>query len=207
MTTLLRGATAVRSVVAGYLSATVPVMIDEARVAWNLTDQQLQYPEAYDAYEPTALDRWPLLGINITRSDTFVLMDLDAEGGQTYLAQYSVRVFTWCRTPFDSDGNPLEPEYEESMRMRDDLAAVVRSSLLKSASLGQPGAVMLNPSTLTEEYSEPTIVKGDRWVSGVIHGFDMRFDESVPLVPVGELVTLSITGMTINERDEEEATP
>lgn len=200
---LYRGATAVRDGVITYLAATVPVIVDQARIDWELDEYQLPYPVGYDAYEPYALDKWPLIGVNIVQSDNFIRLDYDGAMSQKYLSKYLVRVFTWVRTPMGIDETPMEPEYSEAIRLRDDLAAVVRATLVRSGSLGQPGAFIFDESSLTEEYSEATGVKGDRFVSGVIHTFDLRVDESVPILGLGEANTIEITGQTIAETEEE----
>jgi hypothetical protein len=199
--TLFRGATSVRSAVVNYLSTVVPTMVDQARTDWELDEYELPYPVGYDAYEPYALDKWPLIGVNIVQSSDFIRLDYDEAMSQQYLSRYLVRVFTWVRTPYDADETPMEPEYSESIRLRDDLAAVVRASLVKSGSLGQPNAILFDESSLTEEYSEATGVKGDRFVSGVIHSFEMRVDESVPLQGLGEANTIIVTGQTIAETE------
>lgn len=196
---LFRGATAVRDGVVVYLSNNVPGMVDQARTDWGLDEYQLPYPVGYDAYEPYALDKWPLLGVNVVQSDNFVRLDYDEAMSQSYMSKYLVRVFTWVRTPFNADDTPMEPEYSESIRLRDDLAAVVRATLVKSGSLGQPGAFIFDESSLSEEYSEATGVKGDRFVSGVIHSFEVRVDESVPILGVGTANTINVTGRMIDE--------
>lgn len=199
MTTLFRGATAVRMAVVDYLSVVVPAIIDQARTDWGMTEYQLPYPVAYDAYEPYALDRWPIIGVNITAASRFTRVDIDDSGGNEYLSQYNIRVFTWVRTPMDESESPIEPEYSESIRLRDDLAACVRASLLRSGSLGQPNAILFDETSMSEDYSEATGVKGDRFVAGTIHAFTIRFDESVPLIPLGNANTISVTGQMIDE--------
>ena len=194
MTDIFRGATAVRQAVADYLSVAVPIVAAQARDDWMMTEIQLPDVVKYDAYEPYALDMWPLIGINVTNANDFIRVDIDDDGGNQYLAKYNVRVFTWIRTPMDADDTPLEPEYSESLRLRDDLAAVVRAALLKTGSLGQR-AIIFDETTLTEDYSEATKVKGDRWVAGTIHSFTIRLDESVPLVPLGTANTITIVGL------------
>lgn len=180
----LRGATAVRQAVADYLESALPGVIDQARTDWGLDENRLPYPEAYDAYEPGTLDRWPLLGINIVQANGFNKVNFTADMSQHYLSQYTVRVYTWVRTPMDDDEYPLEPEYSESIRLRDDLAACVRIALLRSASLGNEN-VICDEGSLTEEYSETTAVKGDRFVSGVVHSINLRYRETVPFAPIG----------------------
>lgn len=204
---LFRGATAVRNAVVLYLANNIPDMVDQARTDWELDEYELPYPVGYDAYEPYALDKWPLIGVNIVQSGDFIRLDYDGAMSQEYFTKYLVRVFTWVRTPFNADETPMEPEYSESIRLRDDLAAVVRATLIKSGSLGQPGALLFDESSLVEEYSEATGVKGDRFVSGVIHSFEVRVDESVPIQGLGEANTIIITGQTIAETEQELAGP
>ena len=196
---LFRGATAVRSAVITYLSNTVPAMVAKARTDWTLTAAQLPVPVGYDAYEPYALDQWPLVGVNVVQSGDFIRLDYDDAMSQRYLSKYTVRVFTWVRTPYGADGNPMQPEYSESIRLRDDLAAVIRACLVKSGSLGQPNAILFDESSLSEEYSEATGVKGDRFVSGVIHSFEIRVDESVPILGIASANTITILSQTVPE--------
>ena len=64
--------------------------------------------------------------------------------------------FHLVRTPRDG-GPPLEPEYSESIRLRDDLGACVRARhCCAFRCLGRPDVVMFDESSLTEEYSDTT---------------------------------------------------
>lgn len=199
---LLRGATAVRQAVIDYLEVTVPEIVDLARNEWELDEYQLPYPVAYDGYEPYALDKWPLLGVNVVQAEEFNRRSYEDAMTQRYLVQYTVRVFTWVRTPMDENDIPIEPEYSESLRLRDDLAAVVRASLLRSGCLGHPNNILFDEGSLSEEYSEATGVKGDRFVAGVIHSFQIRFDESVPLVGIGSADTITLDGNVVGPDGE-----
>lgn len=188
---LMRGATAVRSSVVAFLEDRVPKVIDQARDEWELDEFQLPYPLKYDAYEPYALDAWPLLGVNVTSSSSFTRMNFDPVVSDLYLVNYRLRVFTWVRTPMDENEVPIEPEYSESIRLRDDLAAVVRAAMLREPSLGNPGFYM-DEATLQEEYSEATAVRGDRFVAGVIHTVDVRVDETTAILPLGTSDTITV---------------
>ena len=198
---LFRGATAVREAVVDYLTVAVPFVVNQARSDWGLDEYQLPLPVAYNAYEPYALDRWPIIGVNVTQSSGFSRVNVLPDGGNQYLSRYTIRVFTWVRTPMDENEKPIEPEYSESIRLRDDLAAVVRAALLRSGSLGQP-AIIFNETSLSEDYSEATGVKGDRFVAGVIHAFEIRFDESVPLIPLGVANTIDVSVMNVGMLSE-----
>ena len=196
---LLRGATAVRSAVVNYLTATVPDVVDQARDQWGLNENELPYPVKYDAYEPYALDRWPLIGVNVASASEFTRFQYVRYASGQYMSQYAVRVFTWVRTPMDKDDIPMEPGYSESIRLRDDLSACVRAALLRSGSLGQPDAILFDEASLSENYSEATGVKGSRFVAGVIHSFTIRYDETVPLLGLGYTDTIEVVGQLIDE--------
>lgn len=198
---LFRGATSVRAAVVNYLTTSMPETLTQARSTWGVDEYELPAPVAYDAYEPYALDRWPLIGVNVVQAGSFSRLGYEFGMSQSYMARYTVRVFTWVRTPFDELGTPIEPEYSESIRLRDDLAAVVRATLLRSGSLGQPQAIVFDESTLAEEYSEATATKGDRFVSGVVHSFDLRVDETVPIQPLGEADEIVVEERMIDEDD------
>lgn len=192
MTTLYRGATVVRSAIVQYLETVVPSKVDQARADWGVDEYELPYPVKYDAYEPYALDQWPLLGVAVSQADNFNRLHYDPAMSNQYMAQYTIRVFTWVRTPMDENEVPIEPEYSESIRLRDDLAACVRAAILQSGCFDQPDSILFDESSLTEEYSEATGIRGDRFVAGVVHSFQLRIDESIPLVGLGDADSISI---------------
>lgn len=199
MTEMLRGATAVRTVVADYLKHAIPLVVQQAREEWQLTEYQLPFPLAYDAYEPYALSKWPLLGIVVSQASNFERVDYHSDMSQHYLTRYNVRVFTWVRTPFDENEIPIEPEYSEAIRLRDDLSACVRVALLRTGSLGRPEIVKFDESSLSEEYSETTAVKGERAVSGVVHSFTVQHEEVVPVAPLGSVGDIVVGAGSIND--------
>lgn len=196
---LFRGATAVRAAVIAYLTAKVPLTIEQARTDWNLTEYQLPKPVAYDAYEPYALDQWPLIGVNVAQAGRFNRVGYNPDMSQRYLAEYNIRVYTWVRTAVDENEAPLEPEYSEALRLRDDLAACVRAVLLRSISLGNP-AILFDESSLTEDYSEATKVKGGRFVAGVAHAFTLRYDETAALIEDKMLGTANTIRLQVRPR-------
>ena len=196
--TLLRGATAVRQVVAEYLADAMPTVVAMARTEWGLDEHQLPLPVAYDAYEPAALDKWPLVGITIAQAGKFNRVNYWPDMSQQYLTQYTVRVYTWVRTPLDEDEIPIEPEYSEAIRLRDDLAACIRTALLLTGGFGVTG-VLWDESSLSEDYSETEPVRGERYVSGVVHTFTMTYDETVTIPQIGTADAIGISGHMLNE--------
>jgi hypothetical protein len=189
--TLGRGATVVRQSIVDYLESTIPTLIVTARDDWDLDEWQLPLPVSYKEVEPYALDKFPSLGVSVTSAGNFNRTDYTMRLEEKYLVTYSVRLFTWVRTPLDSAELPLKPEYEETIRLRDDMAALIRAALLLSPTLNE-AVVMWDEDTLSEEYSEATPVKGDRFVAGVIHDFDIQIDESLHRAILGEADTIEV---------------
>ena len=198
-TVLMRGPKTLRDGIVAYLSVEVPKQIVVARSQWGLNAQTLPTPTKYDHYEPYALDEYPAMGVTVTTARDFRLNDMDAYAQREYRARYSVRLFTWVRSPLDTDDVPFEPSYDETVRLRDDMAVVVRSVLLATSSLGSI-YLMWDESSLSEEYSEATAVKGNRFIAGVAHSFDVQVDESLYLPPIGIDNETLIEAMTINEQ-------
>ena len=186
-----RGATRVRRVIASYLETTLPNLIVVARDNWELDKYQLPLPTSYKEVEPYALDHFPSVGVSVTSAGNFNRSDYTSRLEEKYLVTYNVRVFTWVRTPTDSADLTFKPEYAETVRLRDDMAALIRAAFLLSPTLNDP-TVLWDEDTLSEEYSEITPVKGDRFVGGVIHDFEIRVDESLSRNTLGEFDTLII---------------
>lgn len=189
--TLMRGPTTIREAVAGYLSAVIPGQVAIGREQWGLDEWQLPDPEKVVPYEPYALDHYPQIGVALTTARGFTRVDYDSYANENYMARYQCRVFTFVRSPLDFQGNTIEPSYPQTIRLRDDYAAIVRSALLLTSKLGQD-ALMWDEATLAEEYSEATPVKGDRFVAGVIHTFDVQVDESAVRSFIGTADTIQV---------------
>lgn len=171
-----RGATNVREAISSYLEEMVPVLLAKSREQWHLDEYLLPVPVEYRAYEPTGLDRWPLIGTAVARTKDWGRVDLDGAGAYQYRPRYEVQLFLWVRTPQLREGNFAEPEYKECLRLRDDLAAVVRHALLIDPSMNDD-QVELHEDTLDERYSEATQVNGGRWIAGCTWSFDLSYDE------------------------------
>jgi hypothetical protein len=113
-------------------------------------------------------------------------------GDPLYRVSYSMRTYIWAKT----EGS------EEVTLMRDRLSTVVRSALLDSPcmkGLSEPVVdVMLDESTMREEFSDLTLIKGDRVLAGAYIGYDLYLNELVYRLPIGEVTEIETE--TINMR-------
>jgi hypothetical protein len=192
---LMRGVTGVRQIVADYLSSQFPVMVDLARSQWELDEYHLPYPVKYNAYDPLTADVYPIVGSLVSRSTNFSRTDYDDAAAEEYRVRYATRVFMWARTPQFADGTWETPTYESALRVRDDLAVVLRATLLNSLSLGSgDGKAMLNEGSMAEEFFDAikSSSESQRWMAGVTISFDLDVYESLSRTPVGTANTIEV---------------
>lgn len=172
MSVNMYGAHAAKHLVTNYLSFDLPDRLIAFRNAWNLDDITLPDPALYLTYEPIALDIWPTIITvaistkNITRQGYVYSMDPE------YSVTYAMRTYVWVRT----EGS------HECTDMRDRLTTVLRSSLLDGACLQTDAEhtvpARINEGTLAEEFSDLTLLKGDRVLAGAYISYDLEIAEA-----------------------------
>lgn len=176
----MQGAWKAKNFVNDYLRADLPKRLRVYRNEWNLDDENLPEPLKYLAYEPIALDHWPTIitvVISMTgleRDDYTKLMD------PMYFVDYSMRTYVWVK----------DDSSEECTAKRDRLTTILRSSILDSPCLkifGQADdlEVLIDESTLREEYSDLTLIKGERVMAGAYLSYNLRINEVVRASQIG----------------------
>lgn len=162
-----------------YLESDLPDRLIKYRNAWNLDDEELPEPKKYLAYEPVAIDAWPTLitvaiSMNgLTRSDYTRLYD------PRFRVDYTMRTYIWVK----------DDQSDLATLKRDRLTTVLRSALLDGPSLNQCGdleglEVMIDESSIREEYSELTLIKGERVMAGAYLGYTLTVTETsrIPVI-------------------------
>lgn len=168
----MQGAHNAKYFVNSYLESDLPPRLIKYRNAWNLDDEELPDPLKYYAYEPLAIDHWPSLitiaiSMNsLTRSDYTKIFD------PQFRVEYAMRTYIWVKA--DSS--------EECTFKRDRLSTVLRSSFLDSPSLNRCGQqenleVMIDESTIREEFSDLTLLKGERVMAGAYISYNLVINE------------------------------
>jgi len=185
-TYLMNGTHFAKDFVNSYLEQDLPIRLIRYRNGWNLDDRVLPNPEQYIGYEPLAIDRWPSI-ITVVLS-TSQLNRIGFEFGHPlYRVSYSMRTYCWVRT----EG------IEECPLMRDRLTTVVRSALLdypclKAYDTRSNFRVIIDESSIREEFSDTTLLKGDRFMSGSFIGYTLEMDEVVTRTNLGEVDEIQI---------------
>jgi hypothetical protein len=169
-----------------YLMSDLPSRLIKYRNAWNLDDENLPDPEKYLAYEPIAIDHWPTIitvAISMTgaeRNDYNTLMD------PMYFVNYSMRTYIWVK---DDDS-------EQCTAKRDRLTTVVRASLLDSPTLNLCGSaenidVEVDEGSIREEYSDLTLLKGERVMAGSYISYNLRINEVSSVDQIGQIAQIN----------------
>jgi hypothetical protein len=154
MAELMFGAHFAKQYVNDYLKVDIPRRLIAYRNGWNLDSYKLPDPEEYLTYEPLALDKWPSIITVALSGRSFNRVGFEAED-PFYHVTYSMRTYVWVRT----EGS------EDVTIMRDRLTTVVRSALMDRPCLNRNQNLRnsyLDEATISEEYSDLTLLKGDR---------------------------------------------
>lgn len=195
-TYLMNGTHFAKNFVNSYLEQDLPIRLIRYRNGWNLDDRVLPNPEQYIEYEPLAIDRWPSI-ITVVLS-TSQLNRIGFEFGHPlYRVSYSMRTYCWVRT----EG------IAECPLMRDRLTTVVRSALLdypclKAYDERSNFRVIIDESSIREEFSDTTLLKGDRFMSGSFIGYTLEMDEVVTRTNLGEVGEIQVQAKHVGATQE-----
>jgi hypothetical protein len=169
----MNGAHFAKKYVNDYLQIDIPTRLVDYQNGWALDNQQLPEPEQYIIHEPLALDRWPSIITTVLTTNELERIGFD-NGDPLYRVSYSMRTYVWVRT----EGS------EECTLMRDRMTTVVRSALLDYPCLRAYDSrtsfrALIDESTIREEFSDITLLKGDRVMAGAYVSYTLQIDEVV----------------------------
>lgn len=171
-TELMYGAQFAKSFITEYLKSDIPTRLVRYRNGWGVDDITLPTPSEYLTYEPLVLDSWPTVITVVISTRSFARSGY-AEGiHPLYKVSYSMRTYVWVRT----EGS------KETTEMRDRLTTVIRSALLDYPCLRRTGDVRearIEETTVVEEFSDLTLLKGDRVLAGAFIAYELSIDEAI----------------------------
>jgi hypothetical protein len=182
----MHGSHFAKSYVSTYLENDIPTRIVSYRNGWNLSSDELPSPVKYLTYEPIALDEWPTI-ITVALSMTGMERNGWFEGNPEYRVRYSMRTYVWVR----DEGS------DEATIMRDRLTTVVRSALLdrpclKATDPRETFMALIQEETIREEYSDLTLLKGDRVLAGSYLAYDLEINEIVAREDIGTVSEIDV---------------
>ena len=164
-----------------YLESDLPTRLVKYRNSWNLDDEELPEPLKYLSYEPIAIDAWPtLITVAISMSGLERTSYTRAFDPQ-FDVEYAMRTYIWVK----------DDSSELCTLKRDRLSTVIRSAFLDAPSMNRCGTeenlhVMIDESSIREEFSDLTLIKGERVMAGAYIAYTMTINEISTVVQVGE---------------------
>ena len=182
----MHGAHFAKSYVGAYLTANLPGRLVSYRNAWGVDDVTLPSPVKYLTYEPIALDEWPTIITTAISMTGLERISYD-RGNPLYRVKYSMRTYVWVKTE----------QSAEATIMRDRLTTVVRAALLdypclKATDPRDTFKATIDESSIREEYSDLTLLKGDRVLAGSYISYELDIDEIVMREPIAILNSIDL---------------
>ena len=183
---MMQGAAAAKRYVNKYLESDLPSRLITYRNHLQLDEDSLPEPLLYLNYEPVALDHWPTVITMAISTADMSRIDYDWDLNPEYRVRYNMRTYVWVK----ADGSELCTE------IRDNLTMVLRSALLDHPCLeayaNDNGPVIIDEGTMREEFSDLTLIKGDRVLAGAYLSYDITLDETITRQNIGELTEIGL---------------
>lgn len=191
---LMYGAQFAKAFVNDYLMSDTPGRLVRYRNGWSLSDSDLPDPQEYLTYEPLVLDSWPTIITVAISTKSFNRNDYSLGYDPIYKVTYAMRTYIWVKT----EGS------KETTEMRDRLTTVIRSALLDYPCLRRVGAAreaVIDEGSFAEEFSDLTLLKGDRVLAGAYLGYELSIDETIARELIAEEVEEYGLTLGINPSD------
>lgn len=183
---LMYGAHFAKDYVNSYLKDDIPIRLVDYRNGWNADDAELPNPLMYLTYEPVALDEWPTI-ITVAMSTNSMERIGYSGANPLYRVNYSMRTYVWLR----------DIGSQEVTLMRDRFTTIVRSALLdypclKAVDPQENFRVQIDEGSMQEQFSDLTLLKGDRVLAGAYISYDLSIDEVVDRRNLGQANSIQI---------------
>jgi hypothetical protein len=199
---LMHGAQFAKQYVNDYLKTDIPTRLVDYRNGWGLDSTVLPAPELFLVHEPIAIDHWPTVITVAISTNRFERLGMVSHGTSArnpeYRVVYTMRTYIWSRT----EGS------ESTTIMRDRLTTVIRSALLdrpclKATDTRDTWQAEIDEGSMREEFSDLTLLKGDRVMAGAYIGYEMSINEVVARADIGvvgsEGIQLGVKNVRVND--------
>lgn len=177
---MMAGPRLAKNYVSNYLGNDLPSRLITYRNRWALSAKQLPEPLRYLSYEPFALDAWPTIITLVTNTRSITREGYEFDHDPNFRVVYEMRTYVWVR----------DEGAETVTGQRDNLTTVVREALMDGPSLSEydtsvPCSPKIDESTIREEFSDLTLIKGERLLAGAYIAYDLALEEVIDHAPVG----------------------
>ena len=193
MVAQMEGPAAAKLYVSNYLAADMPTRLMNYRNTLLVDDSILPNPVKYLTYEPFVLDNWPTIITLVESTRNMERVDYTANHDPIYDVTYGMRTYAWVRA--------VGPD--TVTLARDHMTTVVRESLLDGPALPLAGASPINPigvnaevkideASITEDFSDLTTLKGERFLAASYLSYELNLYETVVRANLGVMLSDTI---------------
>lgn len=180
----LLGPIEVKTHLVSFLRARLPAYLDVYRTRRGLVEEDLPTPHSdlFLRNPPQSLDTLPCVAVEVRRKTR--VQRIEPTDDQTHRATYVVVVYAWVKAE----------TWQATYDQRDGLTSATSYLLLDRPHLDlQPlGDMLVNEDTLSEDYTDVTPVRGDRWVAGGTINFNLLVYESVTRPRIGTISEIAL---------------
>ena len=180
---MMSGPRIAKNYVSNYLSNDLPARILTYRNHWNLSASQLPDISKMLTHEPFTLGKWPTVINMVMNTQQIERQGYAYDYDPNYRVLYSMRTYIWVR----ANGEQVVTE------QRDNITTVLREALLDGPALNKydttvPCYPKVDEGTMREEFSEITLVKGERCLAGAFIAYDLQLEETIDHTAVGVML-------------------
>ena len=193
---MMNGPKRARHWVTDFLTSDLPTRLLPYRIWWGLDTTTLPTPEKVLSFEPFAIDAWPMVYTIVLGSNSITRTDYDFDENPKFTIVYNVRTYVWAK----AEGS------EAVTDMRDDMVTVVTDALLDNPAVSSYGqlqtdcSAVINEGTIRQEFSDITLLKGERMLAGGYIQYDLEMTETVSTDPLGVVSMIPTVLVQLIER-------
>ena len=185
MVATMEGPAAAKKYVSDFLASDLPTRCMNYRNTLTLSDSELPNPVKYLTYEPLTMDNWPTIITLVEATSQIIRDDVTAGLHPVYQVIYRMRTYVWVRA--------IGPDVVTTAR--DNMTMVVRDALLDRPALrdataaGTDADIKVDEGTITEDFSDLTLLKGERFLAASFLSYDLSLYETITRADKATMLT------------------
>jgi len=185
MVASMEGPAAAKKYVSDFLASDLPTRCMNYRNTLTLSDSELPNPIKYLTYEPLTMDNWPTIITLVESTSQIIRDDVTAGLHPVYQVVYRMRTYVWVRA--------VGPDAVTVAR--DNMTMVVRDALLDrpalrgASAVGTDADIKVDEGTITEDFSDLTLLKGERFLAASFLSYDLSLYETISRADKATMLT------------------
>lgn len=195
MPATMEGPAAAKKYVSDFLASDLPTRVLNYRNNLGLSSTELPNPVKYLTFEPLTMDNWPTIITLVESTSQIVRENVSSTLDPTYQVIYRMRTYVWVR----ATGPDVVTTSRDHMTMVVRDALLDRPALRGAEAVGEDCDIKVDEGTITEDFSDLTLLKGERFLAASFLSYDLSLYETVTRAVKGAMLT-NIVNETLMEK-------